>query len=83
MLFWSRGKQKLPEKNSVFRKDWLRLEYSEAQRIFKKLFLKEYLQQKLLESNGNKSKAAKLAGLAPSNFHRLLRQVEDESSQDK
>ena len=83
MLFWSRGKQILPEKDATFRKDWLRLEYGEAQRLFKRLFLKEYLEHKLLESSGNKSKAAKLAGLAPSNFHRLLRQVEEEVSQNK
>jgi len=57
-------------------KEWLELEYHQAQKYQKRVFLEQYIQYKLECAAGNKSKAARLAGLASSNFHRLLRQLE-------
>ena len=56
--------------------DWLEWEYTRAQKYHKKIFLASYLQHKLAQAQGNKSKAAQLSGLASPNFHRLLRQLE-------
>jgi DNA-binding NtrC family response regulator len=65
---------------------WLEMEYTEAQKESKRDFLERYLTHKLDAAHGNKSKAARLSGLASSNFHRLLRQLEglqkEKDSQD-
>ena len=56
--------------------DWLGWAYADAQRYNKKQFLDAYLHHQLARAQGNKTKAARLSGLASPNFHRLLRQLE-------
>ncbi len=40
-------------------------------------FVRQYIQRVLAESNGNIAEAARVAGVDPSNFRRLLRRLED------
>ena len=54
----------------------MELPYAEALAQLRLRFLPKYLTHQLNRSQGNKSKAAELSGMNPSNFFRLLREID-------
>jgi transcriptional regulator with GAF, ATPase, and Fis domain len=77
LLFWKRGRQAPPSKHPTTDFDELHgLPYAKAKDEVRKRFARRYVLRKLEESHWNQKKAAELSGMQPSNFHRLMKQLD-------
>jgi DNA-binding NtrC family response regulator len=75
VLFVKKGKQSIP-KGVDDNNDVYELTYAEALAVVRLRFMRGYVQHQIQKAGGNKSKAAKLSGMKPPNFFRLLRELD-------
>ena len=79
MLFQTKS----PHRSQQTSEDWLAGSYSDAQKHNKRKFLRAFIDHKLKCAHGNKSEAARISGMLPSNFSRLIRQLEELETEEK
>lgn len=81
MLFWNQKNKSIsrPSKAESPFADLLQQPFSQAVNEVRRRFTRTYVEKKLDESGGNKAKAASLAGMKASNFHRLIKSLDSDS----